>query len=219
MVKVGTLASAGIALALALALPFPAFAHPHVYVKAKAVVLYDNGKFTGIEHVWTFDELYSEMAVEGLDTNGDGKYDREELAELAKVNLDGLKEFDFFTSVKLGAQALAVKQPSDAWLEYAGSQLTMHFKLPLAEPVLAEAKGFNFVVADPSFFIAFELEGDAAVTFGPGAPASCSITIAATPKDSDQNKRLGDAFANTLGGGARLGASFAKPVAVSCPKS
>ena len=33
------------------------------------------------------------MAVEGLDTNKDGKYSREELAELAKVNVTSLKDF------------------------------------------------------------------------------------------------------------------------------
>ena len=42
------------------------------------------------------------MAIEGLDKNGDGKYDRQELSELAQVNIDGLKEFNYFTVAKLG---------------------------------------------------------------------------------------------------------------------
>ena len=48
-------------------------------------------------HKWMFDEFYTAMAIEGLDKNKDGVYDREELAELAKVNIEGLKDFAYFT--------------------------------------------------------------------------------------------------------------------------
>ena len=80
-----------------LALSVPAQAHPHVWVTVESTLLYERGSFTGLHHKWTFDEFYSAMAVEGLDTNKDGKYDREELAELAKVNVTSLKDFGYFT--------------------------------------------------------------------------------------------------------------------------
>lgn len=64
--------------------PRPAAAHPHVFVSVSAEVQYDaEGQLTGIRHRWAFDEMYSASAVLGLDTNGDGKYDRTELQELA----------------------------------------------------------------------------------------------------------------------------------------
>ena len=59
--------------------------------------MFDKGAITGIDQVWFFDEFYTAMAVEGLDTNKDGKYSREELHELAKTNMEGLKEFGYFT--------------------------------------------------------------------------------------------------------------------------
>ena len=75
------------AIAVLLGLCAPANAHPHVWVTVETTLLYERGGFTGFRHKWTFDEFYSAMAVEGLDTNNDGKYSREELAELAKVNV------------------------------------------------------------------------------------------------------------------------------------
>ena len=96
-----------------------AMAHPHVWVTTQTTVLYENGTIVGLRHKWSFDEFYTSMALQGLDTNNDGTYDRSELAELAKVNVDGLKEFDYFTIVKLGGETLKFQAPKDIYLEHA----------------------------------------------------------------------------------------------------
>ncbi len=97
----------------------PAASHPHVWVTVETTVLFEGGSISGFRHKWTFDEFYTAMAVEGLDTNKDGIYSREELAELAKVNMDGLKEFGYFTHPRLGDKPLALTEATDYWLEYA----------------------------------------------------------------------------------------------------
>ena len=94
-------------------------AHPHVWVIMNETVLYDKGSITGLQQAWTFDEFYTQQAIEGLDKNGDGKYDREELKDLAQVNIDGLKEFAYFTFAKLGDTELKFKPPVDYWLDYS----------------------------------------------------------------------------------------------------
>lgn len=96
----------------------PVAAHPHVWITVEAVVVYEQGKVAAIQHTWTFDEMYTTMAIQGLDTNNDGNYDRKELAELAKVNMEGLKEFAYFTQVNLGNQAIATEDPKDYHLDY-----------------------------------------------------------------------------------------------------
>jgi ABC-type uncharacterized transport system substrate-binding protein len=160
--------------------------------------------------------MYTAMAIEGLDTNGDGIYSREELAELAKVNMDGLKEFDYFTFVKLGDTTLKLKEPVDYWLEHKGGVLSLYFTLPLAEPVLADAPGFSFSVYDPSFFIAFDLVKDDPVKLSGGAPG-CAAHVEAPAQGSDV-QALGNAFSNQLGPGS-WGGSMAKSISVSCHKS
>jgi ABC-type uncharacterized transport system substrate-binding protein len=204
----------------ALALAGNAQAHPHVWVTMKETVLYDKATITGLQQAWTFDELYTQQAIEGLDKNGDGKYDREELKELAQVNIDGLKEFSYFTFAKLGGTELKFKPPIDYWLDYSDkSILTLHFTLPLEQPVSAEAPGFNFAVFDSSYFIAFDFAEADPVKLGANAPAGCKTTIHEPPEDADTQK-LNDAFAGAMSpeGSVNLG-SGGKTVAIECARS
>lgn len=237
----------------------PVAAHPHVWITVESEVVYERGSIAAIRHTWTFDEFYATMAIQGLDTNNDGNYDRNELAELAKVNMDGLKEFGFFTHLWLADQKLAIEEPRDYYLVYAqatalgesepgapspapdneakpglagrvqkwfsGSSkskaaekpkvLSLHFTLPLKQPVLAEAPGFTFSVSDPTFFIAFELAKDNPVKLGPGAPAGCRVAIGGAEREAGDTKRLGEAFSNQTGAQS-FSLGFAKPIAVIC---
>ena len=212
------------ALALAAGLASsaePALAHPHVWVTATATVLYDHNKITGLQQAWTFDEFYTQMAIEGLDTNGDGKYDRQELSGLAQVNIDGLKEFNYFTVAKLGNDELKFKPPINYWLEYSDKKiLTLYFTLPLENPVPADATGFAFSVSDPSYFIAFDLAKDKPIKFGPGAPAGCAATIHDPAEEDDDTQKLNQAFSNALGNAnGASGFGMVKSVAIHCAKS
>lgn len=112
------IAGAGLVAAALMAGALPASAHPHVWVTVETTVLYDKGTITGFRHSWTFDEFYTAMAIQGLDANKDGVYSREELAELAQVNIDGLKDFAFFTFPRLAGQPVAVEAPKDYALEH-----------------------------------------------------------------------------------------------------
>jgi ABC-type uncharacterized transport system substrate-binding protein len=197
-----------------------ALAHPHVWVTMNETVLYDKAAITGLQQAWTFDEIYTQQAIEGLDKNGDGKYDREELKELAQVNIDGLKEFAYFTVAKLGDTELKFKPPVDYWLDYSDQKiLTLHFTLPLEQPVLADASNFNFAVFDSSYFIAFEFAQADAVKLSSHAPSGCKATIHEPAEDADTQK-LNDAFAGAMDqqGTVSLGSGGAT-VAVSCAKS
>jgi ABC-type uncharacterized transport system substrate-binding protein len=202
-----------LALVLLTPLSMPAQAHPHVWVTVEATLIYERGALTSIKHTWTFDEFYSAMAVEGLDTNKDGKFDRNELAELAKVNVTSLKDFAYFTFPTLAGQALKVADPTDYWLEHKDGILSLHFVLPLTSPVLPEAKGFAFAVYDPSFFIAFDLaKTGQPVRLGDGAPKGCSVKIGAPERNAGDVSALGESIAAMTG----FGVSMAKTISVEC---
>ena len=90
-------------IALFCLVPAVVRAHPHVWVDAAAEIVYDDrGRIAAIRHHWRFDEGFSAYALQGLDTDRDGKYSAEELAPLAKENVESLKDFDFFTSLSVG---------------------------------------------------------------------------------------------------------------------
>jgi len=207
------------AFAALLATAAPAWAHPHMWITYEMTVDYDKGMVTGVDHIWSFDDAYAVMALEGLDTNNDGKYDQSELEPLLKVNMDGLKDFNYFTVAKLGNEELTFSPPENARLEYTNKVLKLHFHLSLAKPVFADAQGLTIAVFDPSYFIAFEPEATDAVKLA-AAPPGCSATLIDpdAEKVDAQSKKLGDAIAQQFGGAA-MGFGSYKTVALSCKKS
>jgi ABC-type uncharacterized transport system substrate-binding protein len=193
-----------------------AAAHPHVFIEARTTVLYEGGTFKGLEHRWTFDEFYTESAIEGLDTNKDGVYDRAELAELAKVNIEGLKEFAYFTFPSAGGKDVKLAEVKDYYLEHKAGALTLVFTLPFEQPVPAATKDFRFGVADPTFFIGFEWAKTDAVKISDNAPNTCKVTVGTggeEPPKSDEAALRG-AFAQQFGNGM---VSADRTVSAICP--
>jgi ABC-type uncharacterized transport system substrate-binding protein len=206
------------AVAVMLSGATAALAHPHVSVTAAVTVNIDNGAIASISHVWTFDEFYTAQAIDGLPKNKDGLYGRPELAELAKVNIDGLKEFGYFTFATLDKTELKVgdPNPSDYWLEHNNGVLSLHFTVPLEKPVLADAKGFGVVLTDPSYFIAFELAAKDGAKLNAAAPQNCKIEVAEQKDETPEEKKLGGAFAQQMSSAAMLGSGAPKMISVRC---
>ena len=143
-----------------------AIAHPHVWATVRSEIVFGpDHRITGIRHHWTFDEFYTAMAVQGLDANGDGVYSKEELQPLAQVNVESLKDFDYFTFVHLSDddKPLPLKEPVDYSVDYDKTLLTLHFTLPLEKPLDPKVHEVAVDVYDPSFFVAFGFATDAPV--------------------------------------------------------
>jgi len=148
-----------------------ASAHPHVWVTMKSQVVYaPDGSVTGVRHAWTFDDMFSTFATQGIESKQKGVFTREELRPLAEVNVTSLKEFDFFTYAKADGAKVPFTDPVDYYLEFADSVLTLHFTLPLKKPV--KAKNVDVEVYDPSYFVDFVFEEKDPVALV-RAPAAC----------------------------------------------
>jgi ABC-type uncharacterized transport system substrate-binding protein len=196
-----------------------ACAHPHVWVTMHSDFIYaPDGAITGIRHTWTFDDMFSAFATMGFPKT-DGTFTRETLQPLAKVNVDSLKDFDYFTYAEIDGQRDkdAFNEPTDDyWLDYDAKTtlLTLHFTLPFKTPV--KAKSLQIEVYDPTFFIDFAMAKTVPVTLV-GAPAQCKV---ATEKPPDINfpttLRLDQALV-TSEENIGMGASFANKITVTCP--
>jgi ABC-type uncharacterized transport system substrate-binding protein len=189
-------------------------AHPHVWITAKSELIYaPDGSITGVRHAWTFDDMFSTYALQGLDTKVKGVYSHEELAPLAQTNVESLKEFGFFSFAKADGKKEKFEEPVDYFLEYNDGLLTLHFTLPLKTPV--KAKALTLDVFDPEFFIDFKFADTDPVKLV-GAPGACQMKFQ-RPNDGTANaKSLGEQdFAD--GGNANYGAMFANKILVDCP--
>jgi ABC-type uncharacterized transport system substrate-binding protein len=132
-----------------------AAAHPHVFVDAKAEILFDGqGRMTHVRNVWQFDPAFSAFASQGLDVNGDGKLSNKELQPLAKVNVNSLKEYAYFTYLTVDKKQVRFKFPDQYFLRVYDKRLTLFYDLPLATPIAPESET-TLEIYDPEYFVAF----------------------------------------------------------------
>jgi ABC-type uncharacterized transport system substrate-binding protein len=213
-----------LAVAGSLACAPAADAHPHVWATVRSEILFGpNHQITGIRHAWTFDEFYTAMAIEGLDANKDGIYSKEELQPLAKVNVESLKDFDYFTYVHFEGEddkMLPLKAPVDNSVEYDKNVLTLHFTLPLENPVDTHGKPVQIDVYDPSFFIAFGFATEKPVTLAGADSKGCIADITLPdPETAADTKALTESFFSQLGSNSNFGSQFAQTATVKCKDS
>ena len=193
-------------------------AHPHVWVTMSEELLYaPDGSVTGVRNAWTFDDMFSAFATQGIEQKTKGTFTRDELAPLAQVNVDSLKDYAYFTYAKVNGkrQKDAFLPPIDYFLDYdpKATVLTLHFTLPFKTPV--KAKSIDVEIYDPEFFIDFGFGAKNPVRLV-DAPAGCALSV---DKPQDDNfpaeLRLDKNFA-TSEANIGMGADFANKIAVTC---
>jgi ABC-type uncharacterized transport system substrate-binding protein len=190
-------------------------AHPHVWVTMKSTVVYaPDGSAIGLRQAWTFDDMYSAFAVQGLDQKVKGKFSREELQPLAQVNVESLKEYEYFTFATANGKKALFTDPVDYHLEAKDAILTLHFLLPFQKPVKAQA--LTLEVYDPSYFVDFALEEKDPVTLA-NAPAGCQVSIG---RPQEMTKEMAMKLAEIPPDGKvpenSYGSAFANKINVKC---
>ncbi|PZA12880.1 DUF1007 domain-containing protein [Rhodopseudomonas palustris] len=190
-------------------------AHPHVWVTFHSDVLYAaNGTMTGVRHTWTFDDMFSAYALQGIHHTTKGVYTRAELAPLAQTNMDSLKEYDFFTFARADGRKLKFAPPRDYWLEYANATLVLHFTLPLATPTAA--KSMQIEVYDPSIFVDFEFAKTNPVSLDGAPDCTATYQLPHQPTAAEQ-LRLSQLDITPLEPSSTYGETFANKILVKCP--
>jgi ABC-type uncharacterized transport system substrate-binding protein len=196
-------------------------AHPHVWVTMTEELLYaPDGSVTGVRHAWTFDDMFSAFATQGIDHKTKGTFTRDELAPLAKVNVESLKEYAYFTYAKVNGKRDkdAFDEPVDYWLDFdpKDAVLTLHFTLPFKAPV--KVQDLDVEIYDPSYFVDFSfVQKDAAALVG--APATCKLTVRRPAEmDAAMALRLGQLPVDIqLDPSQYLSNQFANKLSVKCP--
>ncbi len=140
--RISVLALAAVSLALAI---IPASAHPHVWVTVKSELVYGpDGALTGVRHVWTFDDMFSIFATQGLEAKKKGEFTREELDPLAKVNVELLKEYDFFTYATANGKKVEFNDPAPGYyLVYDPKETVLIAALRASVEISGEGEGLQ----------------------------------------------------------------------------
>ena len=207
----------GLAALACMLLPAAVQAHPHVWVTMRTELLYaPDGSITGVRHHWAFDDMFSAFATQGLATKEKGKFTREELAPLAKVNVESLKEYDYFTYATADGKKTPLSDPlPDYWLDFNDSILTLNLTLPFKTPV--KAKELKIEVYDPTIFVDFEWAKTDPVKVD-NFPRGCKADVV-LPREMTyaEGKALSTIPADQTNTTMAWGAMFADKILVHCP--
>lgn len=173
----------------------PVTAHPHVWADMSSQLqISDDGKITGVRVQWTTDKVYAQDALAGMDTNGDGIYEPDELARLTEENLSALSEYDYFISFRYNGEKQKNGKAKDGNQVYnpKDGRLTLLFTVPLETPIDPRVGVAQLKVYDPEFFIDFEYVKETPLVISKRLAAGCSAKLMPIPSDNavDQTKQM-----------------------------
>ena len=210
-----------IVMAALLACASEAQAHPHVWIDMQSSIVFtDDGLIKGVDVEWTFDDGYAQMALDGLDLDGDGIYSQDELAPLTKENISSLKDYEYFTVMRVNGDQQKIGEVTDSGQIYSNNKLSLHFQVPLEKPVDPKTSEFMVKIYDPEFFIAMDYVKDDPVDVVGKLPQSCKLVVKPVPTDAelDQTRTM----LSTKGKDWKpdtnedFGAMFAQAVLIEC---
>lgn len=191
-------------LLLALALLAPAAAaeaHPHIWIRATATMQFEDGKITGIRHEWLFDDFFSNALISDFDKNKNKQFDADEVKELEANAFVALKEFGFFTHVKVGGKAVTIETTRDFTPSIKDGKVVYTFVAVLPQPVDPRAVQFAAGVYDHSYYVDVEVNPQLGVKLAGGGSETCKFAIV-----EDKDAPL------------YFGATFARRIEISCEK-
>jgi ABC-type uncharacterized transport system substrate-binding protein len=204
-----------------VAVSAPASAHPHMWIDMRSYVVFnDRALITGIDLEWTFDDGYAQMALDGLDTDGDGVYSQDELAPLTKENIASLKDYNYFTVPRVNGEVVPIGEVTEYGQIYSNGKLSLHFQVPLKTPVDPRKDEFLYKVYDPEFFIDMEYADKSSVGTVGSMPARCSLKLVQV--SADQQTLQVKQMLSTKGrewkppANEDFGGMFAQPTLVVC---
>ena len=154
-----------------------AAAHPHIFIDARVAFHMADGKVVAITQHWTFDAIFGGVVIHAFDRNRDGKLDAGEVQRVRRGAFDALKDFNYFTVVRIGREELKLEKVTGFAAAVKDGRLTYRFTLPLPQPVDPSADRPAFLFLDKTFYVAVDLEKQNPVTFDGAAPAGCKTVF------------------------------------------
>ena len=119
--------------------------------------------------------MFSTYALQGLETKEKGVYSREELAPLAQINVESLKEFDFFTFGKADGKKEKFLRAGRLLPGTQGRRADAAFHAAAEDAGKAESSGAGSV-RSARIFIDFKFDDKDPITLV-GAPAACKLVF------------------------------------------
>jgi ABC-type uncharacterized transport system substrate-binding protein len=212
-----------LSLAIVLAFALPARAHPHVWTEMSTdLVFTPEGLIKGLAILWTFDDAYAQEALSSFTPDADGNYARPELEALTRENVDALKDYDYFTIMRVNdvKQPLGAVDPKLAKNIWKDGKLSLLLFVPLQAPVDPRQGRFTAKVFDPEYYVAIDYAKEKPFRVTGQPPQGCKVDL--KPMQTTAEIQQARDFLATKDKSwkpptdEQFGEMFAQPLSVEC---
>ncbi|MFW5735147.1 MAG: DUF1007 family protein [Oceanidesulfovibrio sp.] len=143
-----------------LAWPAVSMAHPHAFIEAHVAFRFNEEGLAGFEQRWRLDPMITSTLLDIVDTNRDQQLDKAELAELDNVSMGSLKDFNFFTFVRIDGQEFEVARKTEFTAYMENGCMVYEFFIPCHVRAADSVKTVKVALYDPTFFSFVALVGE-----------------------------------------------------------
>lgn len=104
------------------------YAHPHTFIEVYPSATIKDTKFTTLHFKWVLDDMTSTILITELDTNANGKIDKNENAYIEKEYFSMFKSYKYYTYIKVNNKDIKV-QPQNFKATIQNNKLCYSFEV------------------------------------------------------------------------------------------
>jgi ABC-type uncharacterized transport system substrate-binding protein len=127
--------------------------HPHVFIEGKASFSFNKEGLANINVEWIFDSMFSTMILTDYDENKDNKFNVDEIKKIKNEAFLNLKEYQYFTFVKINKKPFKVKYVTDFNVSMSGKNIVYSFSVPCHVKATSKNKEIILAYYDESYYI------------------------------------------------------------------
>ena len=123
-----------------------------MWVSSAVFVYFDEQGISGFRLEWVFDEMFSNMIIHDYDNDQNGELEPEEVKEVHDGAFSNLKNFEYFTHVKINGESFEVKSVTDFNAKIVMNRVVYHFFVPCDVKATLSFQEIRVGIYDESFY-------------------------------------------------------------------
>lgn len=141
------------------------FSHPHVFIDNSLKIVFNEKGLTGINLKWIFDEMFSGMIIYEFDKNKNRKFEAPEIEKIKKGAFEHLKNFDYFTYIKINGQQFKVRYVQGFSASICKNKVIYNFFVPCHVTAISTFKEVRISIYDKENYCNISLAQNNSVQF------------------------------------------------------
>lgn len=159
-------------------------AHPHIFLQNKLEVVFDENGLAGFKAFWEADDFSTTGLTDGYDENENGRLDPFEIKLFEKDSVTNLKQFNYFTHIRINDKAFEVKFVQNFKAQLNNHRITYTFFIPCHVKATREKKEITLSQYDNSYYSFISFSENQPVTLVNGKKFKTDFTIEENKKES-----------------------------------